>query len=518
MTKIYRHSVDNDIEKKILTGLIINDEFCTGMQKMMKEQYFQIDYARIVIKWIQEHFKCYKKSPGKDIQTIYQAEKGSLKEADATLLGKFLSSLSEEYESGETLNCEYLLDQAKDYFRERSLTILSEKVQSDLLRGRIDHAETEVKNYSKVVKELGTWFNPFDKSEIHKLFTESNDFIFKLPEEFGKLAGEFEREWLIAFMGPMKRGKSFMLEEFCIQALSCRLKVVLFSLEMSKKEISKRIYKRITGLSTRSEKVSWPVFDCERNQDNTCKLPERTCVKGIKPPGVEITEQKETKGYKPCTACRSKDENDPDNEKYIQAVWRVWKEQKETFDSKIVLKKAKDFERLYGKNFRVKSYPSFAATFEDIVSDLDDLWYTEEFSPDVICIDSVDILAPTGNWNLSERGQIDWAWKRAKGLAGERHALVATVLQSNRASINQKSVQQDNTSEDIRKLAHVDVMFGLNQTHCEKKLGIMRVSTVVHRHEEFQFGKEVKILQSLNIGQPLMEIQWSTDKEDEKEK
>ena len=54
--------------------------------------------------------------------------------------------------------------------------------------------------------------------------------------------------------------------------------------------------------------------------------------------------------------------------------------------------------------------------------------------------------------------------------------------------------------------------------HCEKKLGIMRVSTVVHRHEEFQFGKEVKILQSLNIGQPLMEIQWSTDKEDEKEK
>lgn len=217
MTKIYRHSVDNDIEKKILTGLIINDEFCTGMQKMMKEQYFQIDYARIVIKWIQEHFKCYKKSPGKDIQTIYQAEKGSLKEADATLLGKFLSSLSEEYESGETLNCEYLLDQAKDYFRERSLTILSEKVQSDLLRGRIDHAETEVKNYSKVVKELGTWFNPFDKSEIHKLFTESNDFIFKLPEEFGKLAGEFEREWLIAFMGPMKRGKSFMLEEFCIQ-------------------------------------------------------------------------------------------------------------------------------------------------------------------------------------------------------------------------------------------------------------------------------------------------------------
>jgi len=518
MAKIRRYSVDDDIEKRIVIGLIVSDEFCTSIQKMIKMQYFQIDYAKIVAGWVQEYFKLYKKSPGKDIQTVYRAEKASLNEVDANLIGKFLNNLSEFYENGPAFNHEYLLDQSRNYFRDRSLSILSEKVQAELMRGRIDQAEKEVKNFSRVVKELGTWFNPFDKSEIHKIFSSENDFLLRLPDELGKLAGDLEREWLVAFMGPMKRGKSFMLQEFTVQALSNRLKVVFFSLEMSKRELSKRIHKRLTGLADKTGPVSWPVFDCERNQDNTCNRPERTCSKGVKAPGEIITDPKEVKNYKPCVVCRPKDQGDFDNKEYRQAVWRIWKDQKEPVDSKTVLKKARDFERLYGDNLRVKAYPSFAASFDDIISDLDDLWYTESFAPDVICIDSVDIMAPQGGSHLSERGQSDWSWKRAKGLAGERHCLVATVLQSNRASITQKSVQQENTSEDIRKLAHVDIMFGLNQTPEEKIKGILRVSTVAHRHEGFQFGKDVMILQSLELGQPLLEMQWNQKKDQKDEK
>lgn len=513
MAKIRRYSVDSDIEKKIVTGMIVSDEFCTSIQKMIKPQYFQIDYAKIVAGWVQEHFKHYKKAPKKDIQTMYRAEKASLDEATGNLIGKFLNNLSEAYEEGPAFNHEYLLDQARDYFRERSLSILSEKVQADLLRGRIDQAEKEVKNFSRVVKELGTWFNPLEKSHILKMFSAENDFVLRLPDELGDLVGDLEREWLLAFMGPMKRGKSFMLQEFAVQALSCRLKVVIFSLEMSTKEMSGRIYERLTGLSLKPGRVSWATFDCERNQDNTCSRPERTCSKGIKAPGEIIIEPKEVKNYKPCVICRPTEKDDPGNGEYRQATWKIWKDQKEPIESKTALKKAKDFGRLYGDNFRVKSYPSFMASFDDVISDLDDLWYTEGFSPDVICIDSVDIMVPQGGTHLSERGQADWAWKRAKGLAGERHALVATVLQSNRASITQKSVQQENTSEDIRKLAHVDVMLGLNQTPDEKKKGVMRISTIVHRHKGFQFGKDVMIAQGLDIGQPLLESQWS-QKED----
>jgi hypothetical protein len=518
MAKIQRFDINNDIEKRIVTGLIVSDEFCTSIQKMIRKQYFQIDYARTIVDWILDYYRLYKKAPGKEIQSLFKAEisKSNIRESEAILIEHFLSSLSADYESNSSINNEFLLDQSRTYFRERSLTLLSEKVQNHIVRGKIDQAELEVKNFSRVVKELGTWFNPFDKSNVRLFFDDTQSTLLRLPDELGELSGDLEREWLVAFMGPMKRGKSWMLMEFAIHALTHGLKVVFFSLEMSQRVLSRRIYKRITALSEKPGMVSWPVFDCENNQDNSCKRDDRTCVKGIKPVGVDIVnydEFKNVKGYKPCTVCKQLK-----NGLYKQAIWKIWKEQKETIESKAVLKKIKDFERLYGNNFRIKAYPSFTATLDDIVSDLDDLWYTEGFAPDVICIDSLDITASENKSGLSERGQIDWSWKRAKGLAGKRKALVATVLQSNRASISQDSVQQDNTSEDIRKLAHVDVMMGLNQTPEEKKKGIMRISDIAHRHEGFTFGKEAIILQNFDLGQPLLDSQWYESKKKKEEK
>lgn len=518
MIKIKRFDVNNDIEKRIITGLIVSDEFCTNMQKMIKKQYFQIDYAKAIAEWIIDYFKLYKKAPGKEIKNLFEAEidKGTIKESEAKLIDYFLSDLSANYDSNSIINNAFLLDQSRNYFRERSLSILSDKIQNHIVRGKIDQAEMEVKNFSRVVKELGTWFNPLDKTNVRLFFDDNKSSIVRLPDELGDLSGDLEREWLIAFMGPMKRGKSWMLQEFAIHALTHRLKVVFFSLEMSQRVLLKRIYKRITALSEKTGFVSLPVFDCEKNQDNTCKREDRTCIRGIKPVGVDIVdydEYKNVRGYKPCTVCKSLN-----NGLYQQVIWKVWKEQKDTLESKNVLKKIKDFERLYGNNFRVKAYPSFTATFDDIISDLDDLWYTDGFAPDIICIDSLDIMAPEGNNGLSERGQIDWSWKKAKGLAGKRKAIVATVLQSNRASISQESVQQENTSEDIRKLAHVDVMMGLNQTPEEKKKGIMRISNIAHRHEGFVFGKEVMILQNFDIGQPLLDSQWFENKKNKSEK
>jgi hypothetical protein len=506
MTKIIRHTVSTEIEQKILTGMIVNDEYCTKIQKMIKVSYFQNTYARIVLGWIQDYFKGYKKSPGKQIQDVYRAEKDNLKEADVELIGTFLSNLSANYETSTSINYEYLIDQTRDYFRERSLTILSEKVRGELGRGKIDGAEQAVKNFSKVVKNIVNWENPFERASINENFNAQTDVLFRLPGELGEMAGYFEREWLVAFISPMKRGKSWMLQEFAIDALSARLKVAFFSLEMNQRAMSERIYKRMTALSEKEGEISWPVFDCEKNQDNTCKRKDRISPIGIKDPGVEIPEFRKVRGYKPCIVCK-----ELKNGEYRQAIWREWQEPKQKFDAKFTVKKVKDFERLYGSNFRIKSYPAFSATFDDIISDIEDLDYTEGFVPDIICIDYIDIMAPEGQGELSERGKIDWAWKRAKGLAAQRHCLVATVLQGNRASITQKNVQQENTSEDIRKLAHVDVMFGLNQLPEEKEMGVMRISMVAHRHEKFSsVGKEVLILQSFEIGQPIVDMAWDT--------
>ncbi len=504
--KIRRVSFGDDIEKRIITGIITDDNLCGHIVRMAKKQYFKIDFARQVFLWCVDYFKLYKKAPGAEIKNIFAAEQEKMREADAELVKVFLSNLSDSYEE-QKINYDHLVDQATEYFRQRALTILKEKIEGELSRGRIDQAEMEVRNFSKLTKEISKWFNPFDIASINQVFLddESNR-LFKLPGNLGEMSGHFERDWLVAFMSPMKRGKSWWLQEISIHALHEGLKVVFFSFEMNKNAVSKRIYKRISALASKSGDHKYPVFDCERNQDGSCKKEERSCMVAIKSPGAKTPEFNHVRAYKPCTACKRLDGKSSD---YIPAVWFAVQKQSKEFDSKSVSKKVKDFKILKGDNLRVMAYPAFSASFDDVEVALDELEDQEGFVPDLIAVDYFDIANPgSGVSGFSERAVADYVWKRGKGMAARRHCLVATVLQSNRKSISKKSLEQEDTAEDIRKLAHVDMIFALNQTPDEKEFGVSRISVIAHRHEEFSFTGEVMVLQSFALGQPWLDDEW----------
>lgn len=503
--QIRRSVVSGDIEKRIITGIITDDNFCGQIIKMAKKQYFKIDFARQVFLWCSDYFKLYKKAPGKEIKNIFLVEQEKIKEADAELVKSFLSGLSDNYDEESKVNYAYLIDQTRDYFRERSLALLAEKVQGELARGRVDQAETEVRNFSKVTKEISNWFNPFDISNVNQVFADDDtNKLFRLSGSLGEMSGYFERDWLIAFMSPLKRGKSWWLQELAIHALHAGLKVAYFSFEMNKNAVSKRIYKRLVALSSKTGDHNYPVFDCERNQDGSCKKDERTCSVAIKAPGTPTPEFKPVRLYKPCSVCRS-----PDKEKktdYERAVWFAVQKQTKEFDSRSVSKKVKSFKMLYGSNLRVMAYPAFSASFDDAEADLEELESQEGFVADMIAWDYFDISNPgQGTSGFSERATADHIWKRGKGMASRRHCLVATVLQSNRKSFSKKSLEQEDTAEDIRKLAHVDMVFGLNQTSDEKEIGVSRISVIAHRHEEFSFAGETMVLQSFQMGQPYLD-------------
>jgi hypothetical protein len=71
--------------------------------------------------------------------------------------------------------------------------------------------------------------------------------------------------------------------------------------------------------------------------------------------------------------------------------------------------------------------------------------------------------------------------------------------------MEKKYVKQSNTSEDIRKLAHVDLMAVLNQTRFEKRKNIMRFGVIAHRHRNFDEQMAIKVLQQLELGQPYLD-------------
>lgn len=492
-----------DVEKKIATAGIVSTEFCQEVYRIYKPEYLQTDYVRIVMSWVLDYYERYHRAPGKQIQDIYNAERDELGEEQSYIVESFLDRISQEYEEESNFNYQYALDQAENYFRKRSLYLLFERGLGLVASDKIELAENQVVNYGKVSKVVGNWVDPFDPERIKRNLAREKENFFMIPGKVGELTGGLERSWLAAFMGPMKRGKSYWLQEMAIQALFSGLWVLFISLEMNLEMMEERIYRRIAGVPSEREKILFPIMDCKSNQDGTCKRKNRSSSTDlIRSDGsrVELFDPKVE--HDVCTYCRGKKWFSP-------AVWWILSDE---FDpsrkKKIIQERIERFSKIYKRKLRLVSYPAFTASVEDIEREVDNLEYMEDVIPDLIVIDYADILSPTSR-GLSERGVIDDIWKRLKRLAAVRHCLVFTASQSNRASIAKKSLTEIDTAEDIRKIAHVDVMIGINQTKEEKVKGVYRLGLVAHRHKFFSHDRQVMVLQQLEAGHPMLDTEWA---------
>ena len=79
-----------------------------------------------------------------------------------------------------------------------------------------------------------------------------------------------------------------------------------------------------------------------------------------------------------------------------------------------------------------------------------------------------------------------------------------TATQAAASSYKKDTIDLTDFSEDKRKFAHVTAMYGMNQTPEEKKLGILRLNELVVRESDFDSTRQVKVLQCLSRGRPLI--------------
>jgi hypothetical protein len=511
--RIRRRVVETDIERKILTGMIVSTNYCSDISGILNIHYFRTPYSKKIAQWVLHYFKRYKSAPGKSIKDIYEAEQETLKQEDAELIRNFLKELSSKYEEEKpdsienNLNPQYLFDQTLEYFKERALTLHYEGIQSLLTIGKIKEAEELVRKYREVARSTSEWFNPFDNKTIDKVFDNKDlDNLFKFPGALGKMIGYFKRNWLVGFMGPMKRGKSWWLQEVAAQAIMNNFRTVFISLEMSESEVSERLYKRISALGDDDERLVFPCFDCHSNQDDSCMKKERRGKRRLLSDEGKKPEYSENRGHVPCTHCR-----DIGSKRYIAATWFIKHKVK-----KLTKSRSKTYSQalmgMFGDNLRVRAFAANTANAEDIKAELDSLEYTEGFIPSVIVIDYADILKPEQQ-GLVGRDKHNETWLMLKNLSQTKHVLVVTGTQSSRKSIYKKQVAQDDTSEDIRKLAHVDMMLTLNQIPEEEETGIMRLGVSVHRHKKSHERSNIIVLTMTEIGQPLLDSEFDNQKD-----
>lgn len=283
----------------------------------------------------------------------------------------------------------------------------------------------------------------------------SHNTLIELSGALGGLVGPLQRQDFFSFIAPMKRGKTFWLIYLALKGLFQGRKVLFVSMEMSQRLILQRIYSSFLGSPKNEKEVTIPFFD-----------------------GDTISSRSEIR---------------------------------KGISSKRMINKAGKLKTLVKSgSFRLLCYPSYGANIGNVKTEIQNLAHYNNFVPDIIVFDYADILAPEIGSPIDPRHRLNHTWGTMRGLAQELDALVITASQSDRSTFK-KNIEENNLSEDIRKLAHVTHMMALNQTREDKQMNLMRLSMLASRNEEFQVDDEVFCLYNYGIGKACIDTRWKNE-------
>ena len=516
MASIRRHKKGSKAkqERKICVACIVSDVVLSRVCKVYDPQLVESKYVNDIIDWCVGYYNKYSKAPREVIQDIFERRIRKTDDEDKIeVLSSILSLCSKEFERAqEDFNDQYYLDCVLEYFTEQALENLSDDIKDLISKGDVQAADQTVVDYKRIQVECDTSFNPFtDIEKIQKAFEASDIPLVRFRGAYGEMVRDDNfRESLVAFLAPEKRGKTWMLQEYAFAAMRARKNTCFFSVgDMGENEMIIRNGIRLSGRSNKKRycgEMLIPVLDCENNQTGICSRKTRKGKGelGIEPEDVRSNDfefEEANSDYRPCSnmcaACKP-------------SFWYEKREPVEPLTWREAYKEGvKFFKRMKGREYKVECFPNSSCCVKDIDDRLAAWEEMEQFIPDVIIIDYADILAPEPqDRNKDTRTQINGNWKALKRLAQKWHCLVVTATQADAASYSQDRLNSTNFSEDKRKFSHVNAMYGLNQSSLEKRLGLMRVNEIIKREGEYFNDREVKLLQSLACGRPLLDSFW----------
>lgn len=451
-------------EKDIIIGLIVSDKFCREIIPTLKTKDLEIEYTRILAGWIVWYYSKFKTSPKTDVLKLYRSKVEEIKdESLQENILSFIESVNEDFENIKNFNEDFMIQKSIQYLKSRSLKNLSENINSYVQMGDVQKAEEVLTNYRKVEANGNESVSLLhDTEKVINSFIDEEDFLFQMPGAYGKVIGKINRTDFVAYLAPIKRGKTWHLMYSAECALQAGLKVVYFSCEMSKEKMIKRFWRGLSGQCDKDEEeIDFPYF--ESNDNGKFVIKHKT----IDRKAVSFSD---------------------------------------------VSKKQKTMQKLFrGGDIRLFAVPTDSMTVRQMEMKIEDLIY-DGYIPDVIVIDYADIMAKNEDDRGSDyRNHLDGIWKRLRGLAQKLNVAIITASQSTRDTIN-KDVKASDVAEDMRKLAHVTIMVSLNQTPEEKQQNIMRVKQLLIREEGAEF-KEAICLQSLKISCPVLDSKFEDEVE-----
>ena len=246
--KIEKRSSDE--ERRILIGMIVDSIVLGRIGSKWKSRMFRSKWANIVAGWCLQYYEKYEEAPLSHIESLYETWTGTSEDKNVIdLVGKFLASLSEEYEElKDESNSDYIIDLAGRHFNQVQIEKLMESMQSDIDRGKTVEAHRRLSSYNQIEMGLGKGIDVLQDTEaIKKAFESKAESLVRYPGDLGKFFGNaFERGGFISFMGPEKRGKSFWLADVAYRGMLERRRVALFEAgDMGEDSIIRRLMVRV---------------------------------------------------------------------------------------------------------------------------------------------------------------------------------------------------------------------------------------------------------------------------------
>lgn len=136
--------------------------------------------------------------------------------------------------------------------------------------------------------------------------------------------------------------------------------------------------------------------------------------------------------------------------------------------------------KIKGK-IRIKAFAAGRTSLDNIESHLQQLEMQEDFKPDAIFIDYLDLLKNRGKSNREKRDDIDDVYTDARGLATERGIPIISPSQVNRAGANDEIIQADKISGSYGKIMIGDFVVSLSRKRKDKINGTGRFHIMGNR-------------------------------------
>lgn len=137
-------------------------------------------------------------------------------------------------------------------------------------------------------------------------------------------------------------------------------------------------------------------------------------------------------------------------------------------------------EKFPGADLRIKEYPDKGATIYNIRSYLDSLELHQEYKPDFIMIDYLELIQ-------AEKGLVEYMAQQStctelRALAKENNILIWTATQTNRQGASVTIITELELGDSYGKIRPCDLAISLNQTQEEYQNGSMRCFVIKNRN------------------------------------